>query len=254
MELIKREKLLFNFPINIPNLGTIYQPKIKDFINKDFDMEKMIRAFSIDIEKIIPGMKEKGLTNFDFFLVQLMQVLQPNYEGTTDNLLINELSIALKILYRTDNIKINLDNNELIVDDKYSINRESYDVLCKYIKIIFDIEENKKEEKTKEQKDLDDIFEKRKREFEERRKKELEELGVKEEEKEGYNMYDYMDYIIHCDNTIYDYESILELTIYQIKNTFIKYRKKENYETYMKYKCGGFKMDFDEPHWFFNKK
>ena len=59
--------------------------------------------------------------------------------------------------------------------------------------------------------------------------------------------------IIHADNSQFDYQNILELTIYQIKNTFNMYRQKENYNLFMKYKTSGqFKIDDNVNHWFFN--
>ena len=36
MKLNKEEKLLFGLPIKMKNLGTIYQPTLKDFIDNKF--------------------------------------------------------------------------------------------------------------------------------------------------------------------------------------------------------------------------
>ena len=69
MKLIKEEKLLFGLPIKMKNLGTIYQPTLKDFIDNNIDIQKFMGLFSIKIDLLVDN--SEGLKNFDFFLLQI---------------------------------------------------------------------------------------------------------------------------------------------------------------------------------------
>ena len=116
-----------------------------------------------------------------------------------------------------------------------------------------DLGNNTKDTKLNEElNEIDLKIAQRKAEFEKRKAER--ESKINKEETEEITMYDLMNYIIHADNSQFDYQNILELTIYQIKNTFNMYRQKESYNLYMQYKTSGqFKMDEDIVHWFFNK-
>mgnify|MGYP003302518958 FL=1 len=50
------------------------------------------------------------------------------------------------------------------------------------------------------------------------------------------------------------YNNILDLTVYQIMNTFKLYQAKEVYKTNMDYRTSGnFKIEEEISHWFFKK-
>ena len=51
-----------------------------------------------------------------------------------------------------------------------------------------------------------------------------------------------------------NYNNILDLTVYQIMNTFKLYQTKEVYKTNMDYRTSGnFKIEEEISHWFFKK-
>jgi hypothetical protein len=258
MKLITKDKLLFGLPIEIKNMGTIYQPRIKDFLDKDFNIQKFIRAFNIKANLFLEN--AEGVKNFDIFIYQLSLNLP------TNELLVTELIESLKLLYRTDKVELIMKNEkniesicisiEVIEKGKkktYYLNRDNYDDFANIILILLDLGNNTKDTKLNEElNEIDLKIAQRKAEFEKRKAER--ESKLNKEETEEITMYDLMNYIIHADNSQFDYQNILELTIYQIKNTFNMYRQKESYNLYMQYKTSGqFKMDEDIVHWFFNK-
>ena len=94
-------------------------------------------------------------------------------------------------------------------------------------------------------------MEKRRKEFE--RKKALKEAQKKKEE-DTITIFDLANYIIHTDGSTFDYEKVLNLTVYQLINTFNLYRQKEGYSTFMDYKTSGnFQIEENMEHWFFGK-
>lgn len=258
MKLITKDKLLFGLPIEVENMGTIYQPKIKDFLDRDFNVQKFIRAFNIKANLFLEN--TENIKNFDIFLFQLSLDI-PNEE-----LLVMELIDSLKLLYRTDKVDLTMldekDMNSICISIKvmenneekvYYINRDNYDSFANVILILLDLGNNTVDiELNKELNEIDLKIAQRKAEFE-KRKAEREAKANKDKEKEDVTIYDLMNYIIHADNSQFNYQNVLDLTIYQIKNTFNLYRQKESYDLYMKYKTSGqFKMEDNITHWFFN--
>lgn len=164
METIKQEKLLFNRPIEIEGLGTIYQPKMKDFVDNNFNISDMIRAFHINIKLVIPNADELRLSDFDLFFLQLHQT------DKLEHLLIVDLIRSLEMLYKTSNIKVNIDNNEIKINDEYILNRDNYKLLCSYIMIIFDLDVNSIE-KQQAKSAIELKIEQKRREFEKKKRK-----------------------------------------------------------------------------------
>lgn len=256
MELmIKKETLLFGLPIEIEGLGKIYQPSLRDFIDKKLDIQRFIRAFNIKAELIFDEVPD-DIKNFDIFLFQSTSNMPK------EDLLINDLIESLKLLYKTDKVDLimlnakNLDDICISIkisnDEIYYINRNNYDDFCNVINIMLKISENiKNEEVRKELSEIELKMEKRRKEFE--KKKALKNKENKKDE-ETITMFDLANYIIHVDNTQFNYQNVLDLTIYQLKNTFTLYRQKENYKIFMDYKTSGnFKIEENINDWFFDK-
>jgi hypothetical protein len=255
MKLIKEEKLLFGLPIKIKNLGTIYQPTLEDYINNNIDIQNFIGLFSIKIDLLIEN-NDKGLKNFDFFLLQMTQ----NKKG---DMYIQQLIKYLKLLYKTDDVKfIDISNNDLnsigisvkVNNEEYFINRDNYDKLAEVVLITLGNGNNVKEKEVKEElNEIDLKIAKKRKEFE-RKKAEREAKLRKESNKdnEPLTIFDLVNYIIHADNTQYNYSNVLKLTVYQIMNTFRLYQTKESYKIGMDYRTSGnFKIEEKLNHWFF---
>ena len=93
-------------------------------------------------------------------------------------------------------------------------------------------------------------MERKKREFE--RKKRLREIEQNKDKKQ-IGIFDLANYLIHVDSK-YTYDNVLDLTIYQLINSYQIYQQKENYDLFVKYKTNGnFKIEDELKHWFFNK-
>lgn len=148
-----------------------------------------------------------------------------------------------------DSIKIIIkqDNNE------YIINRENYTEFANIILILLHEGNNIADEEVR--KDLDEtelLILKRRKAFERKQAKKEAELR-KQSKEEPMSIFDIANYIIHCDNK-FDYQGVLDLTIYQLINSCNIYTKKENYGYSMDYRTSGqFKIEDKLNHWFFDK-
>ena len=256
MKLIKEEKLLFGLPIKMKNLGTIYQPTLKDFIDNNIDIQKFMGLFSIKIDLLMDN--SEGLKNFDFFLLQIAK-------NENSDIYIYQLIKYLKLLYKTDDVEfVDMKENDLssigilvkVNGEEYFINRDNYDKLAEVVLIILGSGNNVKEKEIREElSEIDLKIAKRKKEFE--RKKAEREAKAKKENNEDNNsltIFDLANYIIHADNSQYNYDNILKLTVYQVMNTFRLYQIKESYKIGMDYRTSGnFKIEEKLEHWFFKK-
>lgn len=250
-ELIKREKLLFGLPIEIPNMGTVYPPKLKDFFNKNFEYGRFKRIFSIRKEIYLDENSKNYDELKDFDLIVLLNMSGDLIEG-------------LKMLYKTDEVKFETPKHDDInsikisikVDDNiYYIDRNNYTKFADIILIILHEGRNIADEEIK--KELSEIelkMERKKREFEKKKAQREAEIRKKNNQEDNVvTLYDLANYIIHADGSNFDYQSVLDLTVYQIMNTFNLYKQKENYKLFMDYKTSGnFQIEDKMNHWFFN--
>ena len=239
-ELISKEKLLFAIPIEIPNMGIIHQPTLRDFIENDFDFTRFKRVFSIRKDAILDDTTE-GYNK----IKDLDIVIYSN--------LIEDLILSLKLLYKTEEIRVSVKQNNLesikilikVNDDIYCLDRDNFTQFANRILILLYSGNNVAEEDVKEE--LDEIELKilrKKREFEKRKNK-----AKKEKVEEGDSIYDIANYLIHVDSK-YTYQNVLDLTIYQLINSYYLYRQKENYDVFMAYKTSGqFKIEEKLEHW-----
>lgn len=247
MELIKRERLIFGLPIEIPNMGIVYPPKLRDFFDRNFEYGKFKRVFSIRKELFLDNTSEDFDKIKDFDLLFYLNMIE-------------DLIESLKMLYKTEDVKFetpkhnDIDSVKISIkvnNDIYYINRDNYTNFADIILILLHEGNNIADEKVK--KELNEIelkMERKRKEFE--RKKALKEANENKDE-ENITIYDLANYIIHMDSK-FDYQSVLDLTVYQLINSFNLYRQKENYELFMDYKTSGnFKIEDDIKHWFFNK-
>lgn len=249
-----KTELLFGLPIELTHgLGVIYQPKLRDFFTHSYG--KFVRSFSMRTEMIFDEDKipYEDMENFDIFFLFL--VFAKDNPDLVD--FIEELIDSLSLLYKCDirDIKIKENPNKegmdkfyIDIQDKYILDRNNYDYLCVSVMNMLDNEIQVNE--NGEMSEIEKKIAKARAKFEREHKK------YEEEKKEdGYDIFDLVNYILHVNGTVYTYESIQELTIYQIKNTCKLYQQKESYELFMEYKTSGqFEIKEERPHWFFNKK
>lgn len=249
MKLIDSKTLLFNLPLKTNDFGIIYQPKLKDFL--EFDYVKFKTIFSVRKELYFDEDNIDGYDKIkDFDIIIFANLL-------------NDLISSVKLLYKTDDVSINCKHDDvenigiLIKQDgeTYFINRNNFTEFANLILILLHEGNNIAEKEVK--KELDEIelkIEKRKKEFERKKaKREAELRRENNKDEEPLTIFDLANYVIHNNNK-YDYENVLELTIYQLMNTFTLYNQKDGYEVFIRYKTSGnFNIDQDIGHWFFNK-
>lgn len=242
--------LLFGRPIKLTHgLGMIYQPILKDFIT-NYSYAEFTRSFNIKKEYIFDDPPE-NIKNFDIFFL----FLAISNENKNLSSFIRELINSLALLYKCpiDDIKIKEDNTKesmekfyIEIRNEYILNRNNYDYLCVTVMNMLDNEIQTQE--NGEMSEIEKKIAKARIKYEKEHKK-------NEVKKDTYDIFDLANYIIHTDGSIYNYETIQNLTIYQIKNTCKLYQQKEGYNTFMQYKTSGqFDIKDEVKHWFFNKE
>ena len=118
-------------PINLKELGVIYQPTIKELLLIEMTNKEVVQPFLLH-KGIVLGDEDdelrRVLKNFDLFFL-------------SERNLLDSLIISLKILYKTENVLL-CDNNvfeqqSIIVDDNIIINRDNYDKLADVVLGMF---------------------------------------------------------------------------------------------------------------------
>lgn len=265
---IKEQTLYFGLPIPFDKNTILYQPTLKEVLMADMVFEELLEPF-ITLDK--RHFEEENLEDFDFFFVQIImgyiEAIQKYGEielidwiesDLSNNLVIKRLINVIKFLFRTEDVKLHitkgivdeLEKNYILINKSYKIDRETYPILKEVVCKIFDTEINiEKKQDEKEVSELDRLFAERKAQFEKTHGKK------KEKNKDNMTIFKLINYIIHNKFSQYDYNTIQELTIYQIKNTFKYYQSQETYEMDLQYRSSGqFKMESKGEHWFFDKE
>lgn len=246
MKLIDNKILLFGLPFKSKEFGTIYQLKLRDFLEFDYINFKSIFTLRKDL------FFDEDSKDYD--LIKDLDILFLTGQ-------INRFIEILKLLYKTEEIKLDTKHNDvdsikIIIkqdNNEYIINRENYTEFANIILILLHEGNNIADEEVR--KDLDEtelLILKRRKAFEKKQAKKEAELR-KQSKEEPMSIFDIANYIIHCDNK-FDYQSVLDLTIYQLINSCNIYTKKENYGYSMDYRTSGqFKIEDKLNHWFFDK-
>jgi hypothetical protein len=133
------------------------------------------------------------------------------------------------------------------------IDRESYTRFSDMILVILHDKENivkEEEEISEELSEIEKKIRRKRREFEKKKAEKEAEQGI---EKEPITIFDLANYIVHENGTTFNYQDVLELTIYQLINTFTLYRQKEGYNFLMDCRSSGLKIEDKIKHWFFEE-
>lgn len=209
------------------NLGKIFPLNIRYMFENNIDYDEFVRPFLIRIDLF--DFKVDGLCDFDLFFSSF------NESDELLNLLIDKL----KILYRTDNVKAISSIRIIIVNDKIMINRENYTYLADVaLEMMYATKIKPKKTQSKyKNKYLQATWEK------------LQKYRKKEEEKKSLQLSDILNTLIHISNN-FDYDKVLNLTYYQVMNSYITLTKKIGYDEFMMYKTSGqFKIEQNVKHW-----
>ena len=281
--MLNDQTLFFGLPIKLDKNVILYQPTLNEMIYKGFMIENILEPFiTLDKRNFENEENNDKINNFDMLFVQLILAYMQYLDTEKDNidkltlsnwinsdksniLVIKRLIEIIKFLCRTDDVVLYLDNitgntfntedkNYILINKSYKINRGTFDNFKSLVCEILDTEiniEKKPPKKSEEEDELLNLFEKKKAEYEKKYKKK----PKKDKNKDNLTIFTLINYIIHYKDSQYNYDTIRDLTIYQIKNTFKYYQNQEMYELDMKYRTSGnFKMDKKtSEHWFFDK-
>ena len=209
---VKAESLLFGGNIKLNGLlGEIVQPKLKDFIEHDIAINDFISPFYLIVSAYVENV------GIDKPLLSLIAInIQLSRDGR-DTILDNFL-VSLSMLYKgfklemlefEDSIVIAIKESDEI---KYLIDDDNFIDLCEAVMDMFKIKVEK------EDADLDlldappEIIEKIKKGRKEFRAKQR-------EKKNNLEFFDMCNELIHINNE-YNYDKVLNMTIWQIKNSY----------------------------------
>ena len=281
--MLNDQTLFFGLPIKIDENVTLYQPTLNEMIEQGFMIENILEPFiTLDKRNFENEENNDKINNFDMLFVQLILAYMQYLDTEKDNvnklmlsnwinsdksniLVIKRLIEVIKFLCKTNDVTLCLENivngtfdttdkNYILINKSYKINRDNFEDFKKLVCEILDTEikiEKKPQKKSEEEDELLSLFEKKKAEYEKKYKKK----PKKDKNKDNLTIFTLINYIIHYKDSQYNYDTIRNLTIYQIKNTFKYYQNQEMYELDMKYRTSGnFKMDKKtSEHWFFDK-
>lgn len=280
--MLDQQILFFGLPIKLDENTMLYQPTLNEILEKDFHIENILEPFiALDKRNFKNEEKNDKVDNFNILFIQVIlgyiQFLTDEPTKTppslkewiesanSDWLIVKKLIKVLKFLCKTEDIILqmsdfskenenSLNENYILINKSYKINRDTFEDLKDLVCEILDTEINieRKKEEDMDVSELGDLFEQKRKQYE---KKYGKKKQKKEKNKDNLTIFTLINYIIHYENTQYDYNSIKQLTIYQIKNTFKYYHSQEMYQLDMKYRTSGnFKMENKtSEHWFFDK-
>lgn len=230
---------LLGLDINLEKygLGRIKQLKLIDYLEKDISIDGFYIPFLMNEYIVKQSKNVENTIKLRNQLGSLTFLLISSYEGNNMDI-IKALLGSVSILYGT----------EATVDEKYNIqvgditiSNDNFDLLCDVVLEMLKIDKSKFkfEKQDDSQSDIIKEFERRRKQYEQNSKK----------KKSGLDMVDIINAIIHNGN--FRYEDLLNMTIYQIKNSFEVLSVKESFDVNTLYRISPkFDMSKDKyEHW-----
>jgi hypothetical protein len=225
--------LLTEIDLTEYGLGVITLPKVQDIINiGEQKINEFLTPFLIDYKST------DEVKMFDLLFIDNEQMKN----------VVNQLAIALKVLYKSDAVKLALDetNNINIYVSDAIINRDNFDKLCDIVREMFFISKPQEEENRTIQvaEENQAILEEYLR-LEQQHQKDMEELN-KNNHKGLHQII-----TIVASQCLWDYDKVLSMTYYRLINTYVSIFKIDSYTTYMQYVTSGqFDMkNHQQKHW-----
>lgn len=214
---------LFGLDIKLDKygLGTIRQPRLRDFILRDDSLEMFYMPF-LYVDMIVGKSKYKDEVRkiinengaFNFLLKTCVE---------TSNLsVLFVLQESFKFLYGTENVKFGEDA-DIVINDTIHINNDNFNVITDVVFEMLKVDRSKI--KFDEDKDL---YEGLSDEMLEAKRKFLERNKIKNKQEDTMTILDVANIVIHSKGV--DYENVLNMTIYQLKNSFEVLNKKESFD------------------------
>ena len=229
-----------NIPLERHSLGEIRQPKLIDFINKDVDIDNFYFPFIMNDYVIGQSSDKESLHRLKDHLGSLTFMMMNCYQTKRMDIL-ESLRKSIEMLYGTDveiGDKFNLIVGDVIIDDS------NFDILSDLVLEILKIDKSKMKFEKEEDpyKDLPKEMLEAKRKFLDRNK-------GKSKNKDPFTILDIANIVIH--SKCIEYEKILNMTVYQLKNSFEAINVKESFDVSTLYRISP-KFDMSKEkyeHW-----
>jgi hypothetical protein len=230
-------KLISGNPIPIENIGTLYQPKIKDIDDMGFEQyNKLLIPFLIPINELIQEEFIDTVKYFDMFFIKLQDGTFFLKEGEMIylDLLINSLKFYFK-----EEIKLDLLEPKILIGKNGFIDRNNFDEL---MDIIHKINLIKKQ----------DVFKKRKKLSQ--RQQEIHDKLAKHRAKNAklkeMQFEDIINIVMYGGDSFIPYSLIEDMTYYQLSNAYNIITAKNNYRDFLLYKTSEkYEIKEDVEHW-----
>lgn len=210
---------LSGIPIDLSkfNLGTIRQLRYIDLVKEEINTDMLLRPFAVTKDSLKGNSEELDAAIDKIGTLGLLLFADENNCNTEmkDNII-----YSLSVLYNEDNIYFDANNNNIYVGDSIIVDNSNFDTLSTVVMEMFK-SKRVKADKPKEMDELD-------KEFERRRK--LNESKTKKKNKNELELKDIVNVIVHTSECGLDYDKVVNMTIYQIKNTFETLSFKHNTE------------------------
>lgn len=208
-----------DIPLEQYRLGTIKQPKLIDYLSKDINIESFYMPFVMN--DVMIGQLETPALGYELKeKIGSLTFLMSNCIRSNKLEIITLLLNSIKIIYDTDDVDVSNEGNIKVKD--IVISNSNFDTLCSVVLEMLKIDKSKMKFDKVDKKELSDI----EREFERRRIAYEQKTASKKQD--GLSFSDIANMLIH-ENGI-DYEKVLNMTIYQIKNSYDITSRKESYE------------------------
>lgn len=220
-------KYLSGLPIDLSkfNLGVIHQLTYREILEKDIDLDNLLKPFLMkkemmkgdndEFNKLLDSMGDFGFLHY----------IDENIE---DEKIIDSLINSLKVFYKCDDVYVN-PNTKYIHVNEIIIDIEKFDILSKVILEMFKVKPPKFED-ISHMDELDKEFARRREQYKKKTKKEENELAL----------IDVVNVLIHTNECGLDYNKVFNMTVFQIKNTYETLTAKYNFELMMKMKLSQF--------------
>lgn len=215
--------------LTFKDLGVIHQLTYREMIEKRVTMDNILKPFLMRKEMI------KGKSDeFDVILdsVGNLGFVYLMNDNNPDEKILDSLINSLKLFYETEDVYVNPTTKYIHVGSDIVIDIDKFDILSEVVLEMFKI--TKKEIEDESKMDEMDLEFARKREAY-RKKKEKKKVKNKELE-----LVDLVNTIVHSSEVGVDYNRVLDMTIYQIKNTYETLCKKWSHENFIDMKLSQF--------------
>lgn len=213
-----------DIPLDRFELGKVSQPKLKDFIENNITLEEFYFPF-IYVDYLLGKMKDEDeIEEIKKELDRLGKIkfLILTCKNSENKNILNMLINSLRIIYKSDNIYVTGDL-KISIDDRIYISDDNFESLTKVLMESIKVDKSKLKFKDEEE-EYDgrlitkEMLEAKKRFLEKNKKK----------EKDGLTILDIANIVIHFSNL--DYNKVLNMTVYQIKNSYEFISRKESFD------------------------